>query len=308
MDVSVGIISYNTKELLIRCLESIFSRTKGVDFEIIVVDNCSYDGTPEMLKELFPHVSLINNDKNRGFSKAVNQAFKVSTGEFFFILNPDTELSNNAILELFNFIKSHPEVGVVGPKLIYPDGKLQFSCRRFMTLWAAIVDVFQIYLYFPRNIFSKKYNYDYWKHNYIREVDWFCGAAFMTRRDIYQKIDMLDERFFIYSEDMDYCLKAKKAGYKNFIIPKAIVIHHHAKGGTQHTQVRKIDYYRSLYLYIKKNSNTPRAIIFRVSVMLWALIYLIIRLCKAPFLRKREEVKEYLRIPLRLLVLKGHDT
>ena len=106
MDVSVGIISYNTKELLIRCLESIFSRTKGVDFEIIVVDNCSYDGTPEMLKELFPQVSLINNDENRGFSKAVNQAFKVSTGEFFLILNPDTEFSNNVILELFNFIKS----------------------------------------------------------------------------------------------------------------------------------------------------------------------------------------------------------
>lgn len=306
MDVSIGIVSYNTKELIARCLDSIFMKTKGVHFEVVIVDNCSSDGTPMMLEECFPQVTLICNNENRGFSRSVNQAFMASQGDYFFILNPDTELYGNPIYELFNFMKSHPDVGVVGPKILYPNERLHPSCWKFMTLMLAILDVFQITLYFPGNSFSKRYNYDYWKHNYIREVDWITGAAFMTRRDIYQKLNMLDEQFFIYSEDMDYCFKAWKAGYKVLFNPNAIVIHHHAKGGTQHTHVRQIDYYKSLYLYIKKNLNKPKAILFRISTMIWALVYLIIRLCKSPFLRGREHLREYLQVPLRLLLFKGN--
>jgi GT2 family glycosyltransferase len=306
MDVSIAIVSYNTKELLARCLESIFRKTKGVNYEVIVVDNNSLDGTPMMLEERFPQVTLICNNENRGFSRSVNQAFMVSHGDYFLILNPDTELYNNAIYELFNFMESHPDVGVVGPKILYPNERLHPSCWKFMTLTVAILDAFQITLYFPGNSFSKRYHYDYWKHNYIREVDWITGAAFMTRRDIYQKLNMLDEQFFIYSEDMDYCFKAWKAGYKVLFNPNAIVIHHHAKGGTQHTHVRQIDYYKSLHWYIKKNLNKPKAIMFRISTMIWALVYLIIRLCKSPFLRGREHIQEYLQVPLRLLLFKGH--
>jgi len=308
MDISVAIVHYKTKELLAECLKSIFDKTSAINFEIIVVDNKSQDGTIEMLKESFPQVKLICNYKNLGFSKAVNQAFKLSQGDYFFILNPDTEIVNNAIFELFNFMKVHPEVAVAGPRLIFPDGKVQMSCRRFMTLSVAILDVFPINAYFSGNIFLKRFNYGYWKHEYIRGVDWVTGAAFMTRRDLYQKINMFDERFFIYAEDMDYCLKARKAGYKVFFMPEAVVMHYHAKGGTQFTYSRKVDYYQSLYLYIKKNLNSFKAIIFRISVVVWAFIYLIIRLIETPFLtREKESVIKHLQIPLRLLMWKGHE-
>lgn len=306
MDVSIGIVSYNTKDLLARCLESIFLKTEGVRFEVVVVDNCSTDGTLVMLKEYFPQVRLIGNNENRGYSKAVNQAYMVSKGDYFFIVNPDTEFVNNVAFELVKFFQSHPTAGVVGPKIIYPDGRLHRSCRRFITLPIAILDVFQLGLYFPNNLITRRYNYENWDHNSFREVDWLTGAAFMTSKAIFRKVDMFDERFFIYSEDMDYCFKVQKTGYTVFFNPCAIIIHHHAQGGTQYTTVRQIDYYKSLYFYIEKHLSKVAAFTFRISTIIWALVYLVIRLCKSPFLRGRGRARDYLQIPLRLLLFKGH--
>ena len=306
MDVSIAIVSYNTKDLLYKCLFSIFDKTRDLDFEVIVIDNSSSDGTVQMLNSLPFPIKAIANSSNLGFSKAINQAFKISLGKFFFILNPDTELINDAILELMNFMKAHPDSGVVGPRLMYPDGGLHSSSRRFLTLAVALMDVLQLSLYFPKNTFTRNYTYDYWEHDYIREVDWVTGAALMTKRDIYKKTGMLDEDFFMYCEDMDYCLSSKKLGFNTFFNPKALVCHHHAKGGSQYSNVRSVEYYKSMYLYIKKHSGKPKAFTFRIFVYCWAIVYLIVRLIKFPFTRNRSSIIQYLRVPLKLLRWQGY--
>lgn len=308
MDISIAIVSYNSCEILCNCIRSISDITHGCTYEIIIVDNASSDDSVESIKKEFPSVHLIENKENVGFSKAVNQAFNVSSGEFFFLLNPDARLISNILPGMVDFFHDHPRAGIVAPKIVFPDNRLHPSARRFITLPGAIFDVLQIHFYFPRNKIAKKFDYDKWKHDKIREVDWVTGAAFMTRSETFASCGMLDERYFMYFEDMDYCVSVKEIGYKTYFCPTFSVLHHHAKGGSDKLPVRSVDYYISLFHYLLKYQGIINAGLFRVAMISWGFIYMLKKTVTYFTSQKPSSLREDIDIPLRLILFKSYAT
>lgn len=308
MDISLAIVNYNSYKMLFECIHSIYRFADKCTFEIIIVDNASSDNSVELLEQQFPQAQLIVNKDNLGFAKAVNQAFKVSSGEYFFLLNPDTRLISNIFPGMIEFFHRHPKTGILAPRIIFPDGSLHASTRRFITFLGAIMDVFQIHFYFPNNIIANKFNYNHWKHDKTRVVEWVTGAALMTKSEIFETCGMLDERFFMYFEDMDYCESIKKNGLKTYFCPDFALIHHHAKGGSDRLPVRSVDYYISLYHYLFKHFGSLKSGLFRIAMISWGLIYMAVRTFLYFISYTSLSLRERIDIPLRLIFFKSYET
>ena len=233
MEVSVVIVSYNSRAVLDPCLQSLKKQNVFDDTEVIVVDNASSDGSPTMVRERHPWVKLIAGRKNVGFSRGVNIGIREARGEYFLILNPDTVVRSDSIERLLEFMKRTPSAGIVGPKLVYNDGTLQYSCRRFYT-WKVLV--------LRRTILGKilknsaavadhmMLDFD---HESTREVDWILGACLLVRRRAVESVGLLDERFFLYFEDVDWCYRMRQKGWKVFYHPEAVVTHSYARESAQ---------------------------------------------------------------------------
>lgn len=307
MEVTIAIVNYNSSSMVLQCIQSVIEFCGDVDYEIIVVDNASSDDSVEIIKASFPEHLLIENRRNLGFSKAVNQAFKASSGDYFFLLNPDARLISNIFPGMIEFFKSHPEVGIVAPRIVFPENNLHPSARRFITLPGAILDVFQINLYFPNNIVAKRFDYNRWQHDTVKKVDWVTGAAFLTKRKTFEDCGLLDERFFMYFEDMDYCMAVKEKGYETYFCPQFCVVHHHAQGGSDKLPVRSVDYYISLHQYLLKHKGPLKAALFRFAMLSWGLIYLLVRTVKHFSSRKKQTFLEQIDIPLRLICYKSYE-
>jgi len=222
--------------------------------EIILVDNNSQDGTVEIVANHFPTVKLIINDKNVGFSRANNQALKVSKGRFILWLNPDTVLLPNALDTLVAFMDSRPDVAIVGPKVLNKDRTLQGQCRRgFPTPWAMFCYFSGLSELFPHHKLFSKYLMTYQNENVAHEVDAVSGSCLLVRREVMDKIGLLDEDYFMYGEDLDYCYRAKKAGWKVYYTPEAQVIHY---GGTASRKkpFRSIyEFHRAMWIFYRKH-------------------------------------------------------
>ena len=214
MDLSVCIVSWNVRGDLQRCLESVREGAPGLECETFVVDNASEDGSAGMVAEQFPEVELVVNTENLGFAAANVQAMERARGRYVLLLNPDTLVPPGALMELVRRADAHPEAGVVGPKLVYGDGSLQYSCRRFPTVMAAVFRSTVLGSLLPLNRPTTCYLMSDWTHDEAREVDWVSGACMLIRREVIQQVQMLDTRFFWGSEDVDYCWPARKAGGK----------------------------------------------------------------------------------------------
>ena len=307
MDISVAIVSYNSSLMLYESVRSILDFAGDIEYEIIIVDNNSSDDSVESIKDSFPDVLVIENNNNLGFSKAVNQAFKASSGDYFFLLNPDAKLISIIFPGMLAFFRSHPEAGIIAPRIAFPDNSLHLSARRFITLFGAVLDVLQIHFYFPKNIVAKRFNYGNWKHDTIREVDWVTGAALMTKRETFLDCGMLDERFFMYFEDMDHCMSVRKKGYTIYFCPQFSVVHHHAKGGSDKLPVRNVDYYISLNRYLYKHKGLLKAIFFRISMLSWGLTYLLVRTAKYFISRQNQSFRERINTPHKLIFNKSYE-
>lgn len=223
--ISVCIVSWNVRDDLTACLESLTAASRGCWVETIVVDNASTDGTVELLRERFPQVKRIANGDNRGFAAATNQAMAAARGDYLLLLNPDTALPEGALAELAARAEARPDAGIVAPRLVYPDGSLQHSCRRFPTVTAAFFRHTILGWLFPNNRSSADYIMAGWAHDEIREVDWVSGACMLVRRELYERIGPLDEGFFWGSEDVDYCYRTHRAGYRVLYTPAPVVVH-----------------------------------------------------------------------------------
>lgn len=225
MDVSVIIVNWNTKKLLEDCLKSIFKYTKEVNFEVIVVDNGSTDGSRQLVKTKFPKVVLIRNKNNLGFTKANNQGIKVAKGEYVLLLNSDTYFIENALQKLLEVAKSKNGEAVLAPLLLNEDRTIQQSVGFFPNLpqvfyWMSFIDDL------PFGQFLKPYHVDH--ENFYkkeREVDWLTGAAIFIPREVIGKAGNLNEEIFMYGEDVEWCFRIKKAGYKIFLYPQAKIVH-----------------------------------------------------------------------------------
>lgn len=224
IDLSLIIVNHNTCQLLRECLFSLQRGNEGVHFEIIVVDNGSSDESPEMVAQQFPHVILIRNERNEGFAKPNNQGLKIARGRYLMLLNSDTIVRPRALETLVRFMDEHPEDGASGPRLLYPDGRLQPSCRNFPSLWRHFCDMTGLETFFPRSIFGNfetRFHYDH-----DEEVDQPMGAALLVRRQAFQEVGYLDERLKIYYNDADWCLRIRQAGWRISFVHDSEVIHH----------------------------------------------------------------------------------
>lgn len=228
INLSIVIVNYNTGKLLEKCLESIQKTTQEFrtpKTEVIIVDNASRDNSVGFLKKqkLTRDVVLIENKENLGFAKAANQGLKKSKGEHKLLLNPDTEIKNRAIQELLDFAKSAKDAGVVAPRLLNPDGSRQSSVFRFPSLMGAIRE-----FWLRQEGFYSKYLP---QGDHAVKVDAVVGAAFLITPEAFKRVGFLDERYFMYFEDLDYCRRIKMAGLRVYYLPKAEVIHYHGASG-----------------------------------------------------------------------------
>jgi len=226
MDLSIIIVNYNGRDLLGRCLASIYSQPWRLKFETIVVDNGSTDGSEELLATEFPHVVAILNEDNTGFAAANNQGIFRSTGTHLLLLNSDTEIVGDALEQSLLFLRGKPDAGIVGCKLVFPNEKLQQSAYSFPGIWNLVCEMLNLHRFFPGSRFFGRYYLSYHDYESPAKVDWVSGAFFLLDRRVIERIGVLDEQFFMYSEEMDFCLRAARAGFETWYTPSAKIIHH----------------------------------------------------------------------------------
>ncbi|MEJ2733598.1 MAG: glycosyltransferase family 2 protein [Anaerolineae bacterium] len=260
-DLTIVIVSWNVGELLRRCLQSILATE--LDVEVVVVDNASIDGSPEMVRAAFPQVRLIANDENRGFTAANNQGLAVSQGRCLLLLNPDTEVVADALATMVRYLEAHPAVGALGPRLLFPDGRQQPSRRRFPTLATALVESTVIQEWWAENRILRRYYMADTPDDAIQPVDWVVGACLLVRRDVYEQVGGLDEGFFMYSEELDWCKRIKDAGWEVVYLPTATVIHHEGKSSEQVVPARHIRFQTSKVRYFRKHHGWLQAEMLR---------------------------------------------
>jgi len=261
-DVSVVIVNTNTRHLMIPCLVSLFDTTKRACLEVYVVDNNSSDGSVEAVRDGFPRVKVIANDRNRGFTEANNQAIPHCTGRYIYCLNPDTVVLGGAVDTLVDFMDQRHDCGAVGSNLLNPDMTLQPTCRAFITPGRMILKHF-----FPRKLFPRlagQWFPEFSAHDRIREVDWVIGASIMVRREALEQVGLKDERYFIFHEETDWCLQIKRAGWKVYFVPDARIIHYGGQtvSGMWGNKVI-LEYYKGKHLFLKKNFGSASLLIHR---------------------------------------------
>jgi len=271
VDLTVVIVSWNVRDLLRRCLRSIEAEAgmAGDDLalEIVVVDNASVDGSVEMVRAEFPHVRLITNDENRGFTVANNQGLALGQGRYLLLLNPDTEVTGDALATMVRSMDSDPEVGALGPQLRYPDGSLQSSRRRFPTFATALVESTVVQEWWGDNRALRRYYMADTPDDAVQSVDWVVGACLLVRRQAYEQVGGLDEGFFMYSEEMDWCRRIKDAGWLVVYLPTATVIHHEGRSSEQVVPARHIHFQSSKVRYFRKHHGT-----FQAEALRWFLL------------------------------------
>lgn len=256
MDISIILVSWNVRDLLRQCLGSVNNQQSTLlgppSAEIIVVDNASTDSTVQMLRDEFPAVRVIANSQNVGFTRGNNQALAQARGRYLFLLNPDTELAPNTLAKLTAYMDTHPRVGIVGPKLFYGDGSVQSSRRRFPSLATAFLESTKLQDWFPRNHALTTYYMLDTTDDETLQVDWVNGSAMFVRRELYEQIGGLDEQFFMYSEELDWCYRAKQAGWQVVYLPDARVTHYEGKSSEQAVAARDIYFHSSKVSYFRK--------------------------------------------------------
>lgn len=254
MDISVIIVNYNVRDFLSNALTSLFRALDGLTSEVFVVDNASDDGSVELIKKDFPKVHLIQNTRNAGFAKANNQALAVSKGKYLLLLNPDTLVQEDSIRVLMEYFRANPSAGMVGCKILNPDGTLQLACRRsFPTPWTAFTKTFGLSSLFPQSKLFARYNLTYLDPDKSYEVDAVSGSFMMIKRDVYEKIGGLDETFFMYGEDLDWCYRVQKAGWKVMYVPHTSIIHYKGES-TKRSNIDELKvFYQAMRLFVRKH-------------------------------------------------------
>ncbi|QJX47560.1 glycosyltransferase family 2 protein [Hymenobacter taeanensis] len=227
MDLSIVIINYNTYELTKQCIQSVYRSTVGLEYEVVLVDNASIEVDPDVFLINFPRLKLIKSEVNLGFAGGNNLGISECKGRFILLLNSDTIVKDDSIIKAFAFLNQSPEIGVVSSRLVFPDGRHQSAAQRFPSIKYTLFELLRL-----QKIFSKAYRGrfmlgSFFDNRQTVEVDWVWGTFFMFRKEILDKLpgNRLNEDFFMYCEDMQWCWDIKKLGYKIYLYAEAEVVH-----------------------------------------------------------------------------------
>jgi GT2 family glycosyltransferase len=272
MDLSIIIVNWKSKDYLNTCLESIRKWSNDLSIEIVVIDSGSFDGCAEMLRDHHPSVRFIQNDQNLGFATANNVAFRVSTGKYILFLNPDTEVIAHAIGTMYEHLERSPLAGAVGCRLLNSDGSLQTSCvQSFPTIFNQFFNAESFRGLFPKSrlwgmatLFAD--------NNEPSEVEAVSGACLMMRRTTFDEVGLFSENYFMYAEDVDLCYKAQRAGYRNYYVPQATVIHFGGSSSQQRPSEFSVIMMRSsIWDFLRRSKGELYALGYRASTLMAAL-------------------------------------
>lgn len=258
--VSIIVLSYNTKELLRSCLESIYNYLPKEIFEVIVLDNASKDGSAEMVKKDFPQVNLIISEKNLGFAKGINTATKDAKGKYLFFLNSDAVLQDDSVLKMPQILDEEKNAGIIGGQLLHSDRSFQRSFGKFYTLPHAILMLTG----------GEKAELFLNKQKIKQKVDWVTGGFMMIKRNLFEELGGFDEDYFMYIEDMDLCYRAQKKGYDTYFDPDIEAIHSNQGSSNRSFAIKQI--HKGLLLFYKKQRSFPEYLVIKFIISFKELI------------------------------------
>ncbi|MEK3725851.1 glycosyltransferase family 2 protein [Paenibacillus sp. FSL H8-0034] len=254
MDVSVIILNYNTCQLTLNAIKSVYDSQTSYSYEIIVVDNHSTDNSVMEIKRRHPDVRLIENPSNDGFSKGNNIGIKIAIGRYILLLNSDTIMGSDSLQTMIAFMDQNSSIGAAGCKIVLPDGSLDKACKRgFPTPSASFYYAFGISKLFPKVPRFNQYQLGYLDPDQDYPVDCLVGAFMMVRKQVMDQVGMLDEEFFMYGEDIDWCYRIKQGGWQIHYYPYTQIVHH--KGASSRRKPFKIiyEFHRAMYLFHRKH-------------------------------------------------------
>jgi len=257
--LSIIIVSTNEIGLLRKCIQSIIQTVKKISFELIVINNSSDDGTGKYLSRLktsFP-LHIVTNKRVEGFASNCNQGIQISTGDYLLILNPDTRLQPNAVQHLLSFMWTHKSAGICAPKLLNPDGSLQFSFRHFPTWKSFIARRTPLRIFFPNSKINDLHLMKQADHTITQKVDWVLGGCMCIRKKSINDIGLLDSKYHLYVDDIDFCLRNWRGGWSVWYVPSARVIHHHqAKSDKALFNIYSLYHLKSMIHFLWKHGFT----------------------------------------------------
>jgi hypothetical protein len=225
MKLSVIIVSWESARELPQCLKAVFESRIGFDREVLVVDNASTDGSAGLIRKDYPQVRLVENQRNRGFARAVNQGLAYSRGDYLLLLNPDAVLKPDALAAMTNYLDTHPDVGVLAPQMLFPDGTVQASCREFPSYQVLLWEMTGLSRLFPTHPVIGRWKMGYFDHATEREVDQPMASCLLLRREVLERVGYLDEDFPLYFNDVDWCYRMRKEKVKIIYYPGIQVVH-----------------------------------------------------------------------------------
>ena len=263
MDLAIIIINYCTYDFTKNAIESIITKDHPFTYGIYVVDNASEDGSPEKLQEDFVKeaadglIKFIINNKNKGFANANNKALTLVSSKYVLLINSDTIVVNNCLEKCMDYMKRHEDVGVLGCKVVLPDGKLDKACRRsFPSFSVSTYRMLGLSRLFPKSKRFARYNLTFLDEDETYEVDSLVGAFMLVRSEVVDQVGSLDEKFFMYGEDIDWCYRIKKAGWKIVYYPEAKIVHYKGTSSKSDRTKVTLEFYRSMYLFYEKHYKT----------------------------------------------------
>lgn len=267
--LTIIIVNWNTRDILRDCLTSVYAQTQDVSFDMIVIDNASSDGSAEMIRTEFPQVILVENTENRGFAAANNQGMRIAKGQYVLLLNSDTLLLNGPIQKIIAFADQNSKAAVVGCRVLNPDRTLQPTCFMFPSLLNLFLAATYLYKNFPKSRFFGRERMSWWDRSDIREVDVVTGCFMLVRREAIEQVGMMDESFFMYAEETDWCYRFKQAGWTNMFYPNAQIIHLGGQSSKQVKVAMMVQVRRAILQFLKKNHGTFYFCIGRILVLVF---------------------------------------
>lgn len=253
-DISIIIVNYNVKDFLYQCLKSIFESSHSLKIETIVIDNNSSDGSVAFLEPLFSNVRFVKLNENIGFGKANNFGFKIATGKYYLLLNPDTVIGEKTLQTMFDYMEQNNEVGISGCKILNPDGTFQLACRRgFPTPWASFCKLFGLQKIFPKSKIFAQYNQTFRSIDETYYIDSIMGAFMFIRKEVIDQIGGFDPDYFMYGEDIDLCYRSAKAGWKTAFVHTTSIFHYKGES-TKRSSIDEIKhFYEAMGIFARKH-------------------------------------------------------